>query len=230
MNGNLFKYVMIGSLLLSFSYGCGWPWKKKDIDPNTQIQVLPAAPEDSSLGIVASYIDSVSWLTGNPKLIRLNVFTKEEFDRTPGLKFLGRAYGPDNAGKRGFGIPIYEFYVTKYTPSQSGAFLAWGFKLSWAPCARYMSIVCPAQTNDIREEPVFYSYSFENFNEGIVTLYQYETVGSVASGASEPGTVSYTTDVQELITMQMIYGQNFVYTPVGFIYHSTQEDRDRRLK
>lgn len=211
---------MILPLLMS---ACG---KNKLPDPNAGIQVLPAAPNDANLGILVSYIDTANF--SGQRMPRLKIVTPQEFDSTTGYKFLGRAYSKDYPGRNGFGVAVYEYWTNLYSPHHTSD----GFKYSFGfQCTHFApDVACPASGNDIKVDPVFYSYALENLAAGIVALYQYETPGSTTSGAPTGiRAASFTTDLQEIIGMKIIYG-NIPVKPIGFIFHSTQEDRDKRLK
>jgi hypothetical protein len=234
----LSKLVFVG-LLLTFSVsvmGCNPPWKKKDINEPQGLTILPAAPEDANLGILVSVVSTENFL--NRRLPRLKVVTEADFDSTTGYKFLGRAYSNEFPGRRGFGIAVHEYFVTEDTPDfavdPSGfTMMNWGYKYIFGmecSAVQGFGVSCPASANDIEVEPVFYSYSTELLKQGIVTLYQYETVGSVTSGVPGSGTVSFTTDTQEIISMQILYNGKVKVTPIGNIYHSTEKDRELRLQ
>ena len=210
-------------LILTFiNGGCNLLNKKPIDDPDQKIQVLPVAPTDAKLGILVSYLDNTTYQ--GKTIPRIKIVTEQEFDNTTGYKFLGRAYNKDNPGRNGFGIALYEYYH-QLNPWQQRS---WGFKyLFGIPCMPGVEVVCPNRNTSGQDQVVAYIYSLENLPAGIVALYQYETPGGFGSGV--PGGVSFTTDVQEIMGFQMLYG-NIPVSIIGYIYHSTQIDRDTRLK
>lgn len=212
------------SILTAFIFS-GCFHKNKEPDQAAGIQVLPVAIDDGKMGIVVSYVDSANF-SGRP-MSRIKVVTPQEFDSTVGYKFLGRAYSKDHPGLNGFGVAVYEYWTNLYSRYHTSD----GFKYSFGiQCSQFApDVACPAPGNDIKSDPVLYSYSLENLPAGIVTLFQYETPGGTASGVTGIRAVAFTTDVQEIIGMQLIYG-NIPVKRIGFIFHSTQEDRDKRLK
>lgn len=201
------KYVLFLFLVFLPTFMSGCIFDKKPLpDSGLDIQVLPPAPQDANLGILVSYLDNTTY---QGKIIpRIKIVTENEFDTHTGYKFLGRAYSKDYPGRNGFGLPVYEYLVLKYNPS----YVTSGFKYSLGmECQPVPYVVeCP------NKEIVAHVYSLENYTQGIIALYQYET----------PVNVAFTTDTQEIMGMQSIYG-NIPVTIVGYVYHSTQSDRDK---
>lgn len=217
------KSLLLGIVLAFIISGCGKGNEEKN--PDSGVQMLPVAADDAKMGIVVSYVDATNF--SGQRMPRIKIVTPQEFDSTRGYKFLGRAYSKDYPGINGFGVAVYEYWTNIGSPYHTSD----GFKYSFGIQCIHSApdITCPASGNDIKSDPVFYSYSIENLPAGIVTLYQYETPGSSGSGVYGVRAVSFTTDVQEIISMQMLYG-NIPVRQIGFIFHSTQEDRDKRLK
>ncbi len=223
-------------LILALSWvsaGCFPPKKRKGIeDPGAlSIKDLPAAPEDAQ--ILVTYLDDQTFKDPNDpnfskKLPRLKLVSAQEFDtQNPVGKysFVGRTYGALAPFRRGLDLPIHEYYApmspwtgrdgfryifsVKCFPSFSG---------SYNPDDPYSCAPDATAYND----PVAYSAAGENVGgAGIVALYQFETLGNVG----------YTTDAQiiwGLLTMQPPIP--FRYKIMGYIYHSSQSDRDKRIK
>ena len=204
------------------SMGCA---KKKSIpdDPSVSIRDLPPGPEDAQ--ILVTYVDNVTYSTKN--LPRLTLITNQEFDNPANVgkySFVGRSYGNNSPFRRGLDIGIYEYYapLSPWTGRDGFRYIfsvkcypaaAWNYNpddpYSCAPDARAFN------------DPIAYSAAGENPAVGIVALYQFETLGNVG----------YTTDPQiiwGLLTTQPPVP--FRYKIIGYIYHSSQSDRDIRIK
>ncbi|MBI3018278.1 MAG: hypothetical protein HYY61_00050 [Deltaproteobacteria bacterium] len=221
---------MVWFLILALplvSSGCFHANKKTgDDDLNAlSIRDLPAGPEDAQ--ILVTYLDNVSIdPTYQNILPRLKLVTPQEFDAPANagkFSFVGRTYGNNAPFRRGLDLPIHEYYVGAGSPWTARDGFRYIFGVKCFPISNYNPddpYSCPIDATAYND-PVAYSAAGENPGAGIVTLYQFETLGSVG----------YTTDAQiiwGLLTMQPVIP--FRYKAIGYIYHSSQSDRDKRIK
>ncbi len=206
--------------------GCFHAKKKgAEEDPNAlSIKNLPTAPEDAQM--LVTYLDNVTYSTKN--LPRLKLVTAQEFDDPANAgkySFVGRSYGNNSPFRRGLDLPIYEYYapLSPWT-GRDGFRYIFSVKCFPAyPASSYNPDDPYSCAPDARayNDPVAYSAAGENPGVGIVALYQFETLGNVG----------YTTDAQiiwGLLTTQPAIP--FRYKIIGYIYHSSQSDRDKRIK
>lgn len=219
-------YVWIWVLILPLvSSGCFHAKKKAGAnDPNVlSIKDLPAASEDTQ--ILVTYLDNVTYPTKN--LPRLKLVTAQEFDDPANAgkySFVGRSYGATAPFRRGLDIGIYEYYapLSPWT-ARDGFRYIFSVKCFPSPFQSYNPDDPYSCAPDARayNDPAAYSATGENPGAGIVALYQFETLGNVG----------YTTDAQiiwGLLTTQPAIP--FRYKIIGYIFHSSQSDRDKRIK
>ncbi len=214
--------LMVSSLVMS---GCFHKKNEDELQSQFDVKVLPVAPSDPYLDIVVAYVDNNNF--SELPVPRLKLIKPAEYDATTGYKFLGRAYSKDYPGRNGFGIGVSEYF----TNIGSYDYTSDGFKYLFGTTCQPVnySITCPTVENKMKTEPVFYSYPMEYRAVGIIPLFEYDSPGGIGSGVSGIRGVSFTVNFQDIVGMQRIYGE-IPYRVIGYIFHSTKEDRDTRLK
>lgn len=214
--------LMAASLMMT---GCFHKKSDDEIQSQYDVKVLPPAPSDPYLDILVAYVDNKNF--SEVAVPRLKLVKPSEYDSMTGYKFLGRAYSKDYPGRNNFGIPVHEYWTNigayEYTSD--------GFKYSFGVACQPVNfqITCPSTENGMKIDPVFYSYPMEHPAAGIIPVFEYDSPGGIGSGVSGIRGVSFTVNFQDIIGMQRIYGE-IPYRVIGYIFHSTKEDRLTRLK
>lgn len=207
--------IFLLSILFMTAFGCGS--RKEDLNSpdNTVSNVIGMATDDPNLKILVSYIDATTY--PGKRIVRLKLVNDAQFAATLGYKFLGRAYSKDTPGLRGFGLPLYEYYIPFGSPYSA----AYGFNYSLSSqCSPGFN--CPWDSTVLNRDPVVYMAPPQlNVTEGIVPLYQYSTPGGFTSGGT--GNVSFTVDEREMIGLQQA-GIQISSQVIGSLFHGTAND------